>query len=752
MTVFSAAALKATPDFEKLLVCDWELARKLEAETWTATGSGSYWLTFVFDAAGLNDFGEVHAVNINASALSERNSVADCDSTASTFYFDLATKKLYVHTADGDSPGAQTGGEYKYCVMAFWYVAITNRAASLRRSREQLKDGKLDRWTDSSTLIQWTKTITGTAALARESSEVYDQWSAYSAKLTVSAAASSVSIWQAFYVRPGKQALLRLKYKCTGATTPKLMVKDPFDTIWLKSDGTWATSETKITLSNSTSWTEYSLTFSGDGAHWYPYLKIYLLAETNGDQCYFDNVELRRYFEPAPALPYLPEGALPNLYLSAGDFVNPDDQLSFGRISMKDDGYFAANYTRFLWNNRRMLVLLGSTATAYEDLAPMFYGATRDPHIVDSKFSVNVEDGRAEFRNLLSTVFDGTTYPNCEANWKEKPIPLLLGDVRGFQPPCSDTTWNGGMFMLTQTSFGGTYNYPLADVSNVWIGGVAKSLPGDWDHNTTFVILVKSPENQAVTAGAQGCFSSYADFLFFMLDRINETNYWAAALDLVNRKGLISLKAKRVLSLNRWYADQISIREVINQFKRSANFFSYTRGNGELFFRVLETGVPAGAQHFTTEDLSDWTIEQDTRKAFASVTVRYRPYNALQNFKTATAGEDRADWEHGVKQDFSLEVLETTDADAELIAAKYAAILKNPPTIVKVTLPAPALFLEPCEKFYITKTVVDAKGAEQTIFSDEVFIVLGVEKDLNSCQAKVTAIRDDPSFYWEETS
>ena len=109
------------PDVEKLVVFEARVAKELEFDTWTATGSGSYWVTF--DPAAR---GEVVAVNVNGTAYVRAASVVACDGTTSSFYPDLAAGRLYIHMAAGDSPANKTGGAYDYCVLAYFWIGIVN--------------------------------------------------------------------------------------------------------------------------------------------------------------------------------------------------------------------------------------------------------------------------------------------------------------------------------------------------------------------------------------------------------------------------------------------------------------------------------------------------------------------------------------------------------------------------------------------------------------------------------------------------
>ena len=222
MATLTAAALRLNPDLARLVVCDIETARKLEGETWTYNvggGAGGFYSLSFPD-------GEIHRVEINGVELTEVTSNPMPTPGASQFYFSPTLHVLYLNTPDGDDPSTIVGGVYKYCIMAYFFIGIATDTVGLRRSRQMLLDGRLDLWTDSTHLKRWTAGTTGTAAVTREGTEVYDQWSAYSAKFTVGAAASQGYIRQDVVITPGAPGLIRFKYKCSGATQVKVKFID----------------------------------------------------------------------------------------------------------------------------------------------------------------------------------------------------------------------------------------------------------------------------------------------------------------------------------------------------------------------------------------------------------------------------------------------------------------------------------------------------------------------------------------------
>jgi len=749
----TAADLAAVPDFEKLLVADWEVARNLGGYAWTPTGAGSWWLPFTD--------GEVHKIATNSTVYAETFDVGSCDSTVSSFYMDLVNQRIYIHMVDSDAPDVTVGGEYKYCIMTYFFVGLVNDGAALRRYRELLVDGRVDLWSNVTTLRNWGKTITGMASLDREDTVVYDGLSAHSAKLTVgpfSEPGDYICIFQYGIIRPSGQVMIRLKYKCVGAIIPKIKFTDALNAnIWLKDDCTWTVVDTTISLPNSTSWTEYSITFNAHAS--YSYYRLFIICDQNGS-FYADNIELKRFYEPSFFLPYLSGAAIPSIRHSVGSFCDPSEQVSFGELSLNDDGFFLKNFDNYIWEGKQIYFLLGQKGATYDELAPMFTGIARLPKFIDGKFSVDITEVRAEWKNLLQTTFDAATYPNCEDNWKEKAIPILQGNLVMIQPPQQDTV--GRVYRISETNFGGAV-YPLYAVTSVFINGVGAVQGVDWTYDLsagTITLLTGSPTDTILCSAASYRFNAALaptyqvwDWLWIVMTAVQ-----GIPEDSINLKGFLTANAKRVLLLSKWYSGQISIRDVANAIMRSGQAFFFLRSDGQYFLRVLESVVPSDAPHFYDEDFRGFESWFDTDGTYMSVTASFvhsgygtaSPPGGLEH--TAINIENRPEWERGIKGDFPLDLIQTIDSEAALLAGRLGDILMYPPEMIKVNLPAQAIFLEPTDKIYISKTIVDADGVIQTQYAADIFIVLEIEKNLNECRATITAIKSRTTFYWEETS
>ena len=177
------ADLIELPESRRLVVCEHYPAIEVEYLDWTASGGGSHY-------ADMTE-GEIIEVFEDGDPYAEVFTVAACDATASTFFMDLATKRLYLHTSNGDIPSHQTTGTYDFCILAYFIIGFCDRMDSSGKDPvfepevEKLLDGGLEDWIDADELTYWTKSESTASTISREETEVYG--GAYAAKFTVDA-------------------------------------------------------------------------------------------------------------------------------------------------------------------------------------------------------------------------------------------------------------------------------------------------------------------------------------------------------------------------------------------------------------------------------------------------------------------------------------------------------------------------------------------------------------------------------------
>ncbi len=95
-----------------VILLEIEVGHRIDGDTWVQADSpntNAWYISHTsVDKFGEHE-GEPSRVKENGIEYTEKSSLADCHSTASSWYWDSANKRLYVHASGSDDPG---GGSY----------------------------------------------------------------------------------------------------------------------------------------------------------------------------------------------------------------------------------------------------------------------------------------------------------------------------------------------------------------------------------------------------------------------------------------------------------------------------------------------------------------------------------------------------------------------------------------------------------------------------------------------------------------
>ena len=108
----------------------------------------------------------------------------------------------------------------------------------------------------------WTEGTAGTSSVNDETGDVHED--SHACRLDIDASNNSASLYNTFALSIGETYELSIWYKNSeAAKTMRFYLYNNMSNIWLKDDSTWASGvPTAVTLPNSTSWTEYTITFT----------------------------------------------------------------------------------------------------------------------------------------------------------------------------------------------------------------------------------------------------------------------------------------------------------------------------------------------------------------------------------------------------------------------------------------------------------------------------------------------------------
>jgi len=735
------------PDLDKLIIVEVQPARGLEQLAWEVPPTGySYLYSLPFTD------GEVVKITIDGDELTEVFSLADCESTASSFYYDPWNQYIYLHTPDGDSPETTiSGGEYKYCIMAFFWVGFCNdqkqnAQVNYERRENILVDGGFELWDSATDLREWIESISGTSTINRDGSEVYDAQSAYSVRLDIDCANSDAYIYSKnnIKLRPGGKAKLRIKYK-TGLALPSITFKNTGSNVYLDSNGNWQTVPTNIILPVSTEWTEFELEFIVHDD--YSLYKLYLgRNNAGGESIWFDYAEVLRFRLAMHYMPQLSEDSIPSITQAVGDYYRADEKIQFGTLWFTNSAWWYSKRGVYNFHNKDCIIRVGAIGSDYDDLEVIFTGVSKKPKPSDERVELDTKDPREkEFQMIPKNRFDLATYPNLDPKYENTVMRILWGEKTNITPVCIDTV--NHIYKVTQTVFNGT-TYAQSALDAVYKDGVVLATPADYtvDLNNGQFTLTADPGNAEITCDAHGICCDFEDGTYSE----NVADIWHFVLTVLNGipesrlnlASFLSLKAGRTQKIGKYLAIETETLELGKELKRSAVFQSFPLLNGQYETRQYVSGTDDETPRFRNEDYHDFRLEEDTDLAIKTVVIKYDQDPTSGEWKYVADDYNKTEWKHGEKGTLIIETALTDPVEAESLRQFYSRLLRDPADKLIATINPRLLNLNPTDKGIFSKTVVGDAGETIVVLEDEVYRLLEATKNISDGMVEATFIKD----------
>jgi len=96
------------PRWEKRYLFEIEPAFIIHTSSWTLYSANAWWMSFLLSPTKVEEWDSTKTPKLKK--YEEVASAALCESTASSWFWDSATDRLYVHTRDADKPSVKVSG------------------------------------------------------------------------------------------------------------------------------------------------------------------------------------------------------------------------------------------------------------------------------------------------------------------------------------------------------------------------------------------------------------------------------------------------------------------------------------------------------------------------------------------------------------------------------------------------------------------------------------------------------------------
>jgi hypothetical protein len=452
--------LYETGTYSKHVYVDARPSRRVTG--WTSV-SGPLWSAPFEPVFPITDGQPLDVVRVRTSAgfLTRAEDLTMCEASPGTFYFDPKNPtELAVHLPLGEDPR-------DHHVSARMLFCLSNVPVVQPHFGDDLTiDPSFEAWTLGLTSTLDAYTVVPGAVLEAVPSE-----GAKDGKYMVEVFANSapdgdvltIEPATAVYALPGEMYWLEGWYNTPAGTPPgvliELAVGDSSTNRYKLEDGrSEAVGETFLPLKHTNGeWCRFSfpLIYPTDSAQ----AGRYVLRVTNdtgaafgGTYVWFDLVRWRRMWRWNYYQPWLPPGGLPAIDVGRKDAYYGDWTFGLGTMRvLNHDRRLNPLFTHFNWLGNEAVIRGGGRfpgggqEVLFDDCEPRYVGIMGRVSLKDDAAEIPMAEQRSQLNfRVPSTTYNLAAYPDVEARFDGRPVPMLFGsEIDNLTPTRTDRRSDG---------------------------------------------------------------------------------------------------------------------------------------------------------------------------------------------------------------------------------------------------------------------------------------------------------------------
>jgi hypothetical protein len=689
----------------------------------------------------------VDSVTENDIEYIERFTLAECNSNASSFYYDYDNGLLYLNTSNSNAPDTETvplTADYTLVALSWRYYCNAHYKdfkAVYPRLTEALLDGGCEEWTSATSPDQWSKTETGTSTINRETTSVHG--GGYCIRIDVDSSNSYVRASQIHRLLPSGKTRLTVWYKTDAGKTAGLIVLSVGQVVWLQSDGSWAASGEIILPSTNGIWTKYTLDFVAhpDYTNYVIYAGCGVYgSDATSSSIYFDDLSMRIYREDNVYLPYLIGSGSPNIQQAVGEFQDGAMVMEAGTLQFLNYGSWYTEDSDFLWSQKDVCIRAGAKAADYDDCEQIFFGLTRPPVITDNIATIETTDRKSLlFRDVPPLKYDATTYPKLDPNVVGQSIPIIYGEFSRVPAVCIDT--DNYVYKIC--------GHVVEEITSVWYDDVVLTETIDYtldEPNGQFTLLF-DPQQAFISAGVKGRKCSLVDATYstnvadiFVDVFVTYSGILKKQLDFAS---LLDLRAQRTQAHHLYIGSSQVTFEIVRQLQAGAIFHTIPLADGRIAAYRYRTGTTSSTPNIKSVELSNFQKIKDTEKVYRDIEIGYN-FDVIAGtwsfVKRTSADVERL---HNVRETLSIMTTLKIVGETENIADFYQTLSASPTKRITATVPSKAFSVVAGPgKVVLTKSKLLEDGSEQSVLLDAPYRVTDIKKNLHTGSVDIEAMDD----------
>lgn len=458
------------------------------------------------------------------------------------------------------------------------------------------------------------------------------------------------------------------------------------------------------------------------------------------------------YYEP-----FLQTSSLPVVQSSISELYRQVVIASLGAVLFSNTVWWYENRENYIWHNATCVIKKGKVADAYGSYITVFTGVAKNPEFTDRVASLQIEDIMyREFKAIPADRFSDSpdAYPDIDPAFVNAVIPVLLGKKTNITPPCTDTI--NFVYTVSQVAFGSD-TFALNAISNVYKDGVALIITTDYTVNLaagTFT-LVADPGDSEITCDAEGLKISYdfvgaswnntyteniAEIAFFIFNKMS-----SISTSLIDLSAFNDLKSSRDVHAGIYFQSEIETIDLIKKLQPTGEFHVLTGLDGLITVTPYSrsTAPVEPDAHFRYSDLAGFSIREDTANVYSRVILEYDEDPTTGIYLYQKGERENVGHKFQTLKDITFQTSITNLEDASDLATTLIDFFDEPAIYVSGQITDGRGFdLKPLDKIFITRSVMDEKEVEYSIFDSQSFMIKGIGKSLSTNTVNFTAVKD----------
>jgi hypothetical protein len=719
----------------------------------SAANESIYLDDFYLDEEGWSDgITEILDVKSSGSSYTKAASVAACDSTASSWFYDSDANKLYIHTVDGDSPSEATLGVYKYLLQAFTMVCICD---------DQARTDRIIYTPTGSTKLIWYIPILSQQSLPEVTTSVAD-YHIGGVTLSFGTVKFNLCPWilKMFEDWVWDNANFYIKLGIPGSSYVNLLpvfygkLQNTYDTeqeagVETRDVGVSLLREIPTDRANTTIYANLD-----DGAEGTP-IPLPFGNVIGIVPVQVDTVTRRFKFASYPCRSLVvrrltgseetsvtlttPSEYSPNL--TDGEFtlgIDPGDDVivcDVEGVLCNPEVFSNGNFESWTGDDPDDWTVAESGASTVTKEAT-------DTHLGGGAAKLTVDGSNSAVSIHKHATLSANKKMKVHLWYKTEPSKtayLELKNSAGNVYLKSDGTWNAGAATITLPDTGGEYVlFTLPLTVNASYTDYVFTL-GNLSAASSVILFddvhLIYTEPYAKLSGVQYSYN-VADILYFLL--VNEN--FVDGLN-VDYDSFLDVKYGRSYEFAFAVRDATATQDIINRLQQSAVFhWVLTMAGIHKAIRFVVGPTPSSLR-VKDENYLAFSSTKRTTEVYKKVVINFAPNPADDTSASVESVDENIATRYGSDETLTIATYLKQLADAQNLAEFYRLLVQQPSTKLELGIGPIGMMLTPTDKILVSQKISDEKDTYQR-YDEAVFRVLEITKNLENLSVQLVAYSD----------